>query len=335
MIFAVEPEAENVSLPSPSQSRDPRPALRTTRVLAVAAAALAAAPLLTACGGGGSGSDPLGGHKASGGTVVVGSNNFAESILLGDIYGEALKAKGVKVKYQPNIGSRETTYKLIKSGSLTLIPEYNGALLAYLDPKATPKTADATDAAITAKLPSSLEVLKHSGAEDKDSITVNSATAAKYHLTASSSIADLAKVASHITLGASPEFQKRQQGLLGLKSVYDLTPKSFKALDAGGPLTESALKKNNVQAADIFTTDPTISKAHFTVLTDPKGLFGYQNVLPLVHKSSLPAKAVPVLNSVSAKLTTEQLRTLDAEVSTAHKDPLDVARTWLTSVGLR
>jgi osmoprotectant transport system substrate-binding protein len=298
--------------------------------------AAAAAPLLAACGSGGGGSnDPLGGHKASGGTVVVGSNNFAESILLGDIYGEALKAKGVKVKYQPNIGSRETTYKLIKSGSLTLIPEYNGALLAYLDPKATPKTADATDAAITAKLPASLEVLKHSGAEDKDSITVNSATAAKYHLTGSSSIADLAKVASHITLGASPEFQKRQEGLLGLKSVYHLTPKSFKALDAGGPLTESALKKNNVQAADIFTTDPTISKAHFTVLTDPKGLFGYQNVLPLVHKSSLPAKAVPVLNSVSAKLTTEQLRTLDAEVSTAHKDPLDVARTWLTSVGLR
>ncbi|MGW3730398.1 glycine betaine ABC transporter substrate-binding protein, partial [Streptomyces sp. NPDC000851] len=108
-----------------------------TRHRGAAAVALAVATALVA--GCGSSSDdesdnPLSEGKADGGTVVVGSNNFAESILLADIYGEALKAKGIKVEYKPNIGSRETTYGLLKNGSIAVLPEYNGSLLAYLDP---------------------------------------------------------------------------------------------------------------------------------------------------------------------------------------------------------
>ncbi|MCE0447797.1 hypothetical protein LT493_39240 [Streptomyces tricolor] len=106
-------------------------------------------------------------NKASGDSVVVGSNNFPESTLLADIYGEALKAKGIKVTYKPNIGSRETTYGLIKNGSISVLPEYNGALLAYLDPKATPKTLGATTSAINAKLDSKLTLLNPSAAEDR------------------------------------------------------------------------------------------------------------------------------------------------------------------------
>jgi len=92
----------------------------------VAAVALAAATVLLAgCGSSDDTSDPLSGDTAgaaNGDTVVVGSNNFAESILLADIYGEALKAKGIKVTYKPNIGSRETTYGLLKNGSITVLP---------------------------------------------------------------------------------------------------------------------------------------------------------------------------------------------------------------------
>jgi osmoprotectant transport system substrate-binding protein len=216
------------------------------------------ASLLAGCSsssGDGKAKDPLAAPKASGGTVVVGSNNYTESILIADLYGEALKAKGIKVSYKPNIGTRETTYGLIKNGSLTVLPEYNGALLAYLDPKATPTSKEATDAAITAKLDPKLTVLEPSAAEDKDSLTVNAATAKKFGLTADSTIADLAKHGSQVVVGGSPEFQTRQQGLLGLKSVYGLTPKSFKALDAGGPLTVAALKNDNVQAADEQAVD--------------------------------------------------------------------------------
>lgn len=281
-----------------------------------------------------SGGNPLTDDKASGDTVVVGSNNFPESTLLADIYGEALKAKGIKVTYKPNIGSRETTYGLIKNGSISVLPEYNGALLAYLDPKAAPDTADATTAAIEAKLDSKLTLLKPSPAEDKDSVTVNAATAKKYGLTGKSSIADLKNIAKDLVIGASPEFQTRQQGLVGLKSVYGLQFKSFKALDAGGPLTQAALKKNAVQVADLFTTDPSIAKEKHVVLQDPKNLFGFENVQPLVYKSALPQKGVDALDAVSAKLDTATLLDLDTQVQAQNKDPLDVAQAWLKSAGL-
>ncbi|MER6031259.1 ABC transporter substrate-binding protein [Streptomyces sp. NPDC001851] len=308
--------------------------IRRNRGAAVVALAAATA-LLAGCSSKGHDSNPLTDDgKPSDGTVVVGSNNFPESTLLADIYGEALKAKGIKVAYKPNIGSRETTYGLIKNGSLSVLPEYNGALLAYLDAKAAPKTAEATTAAIEAKLGSGLTLLKPSAAQSKDSVTVNAATAKKYHLTGKSSIADLKDIAKDLVMGASPEFQARHQGLVGLKSVYGLDFKSFRALDAGGPLTQAALKKDAVQAADIFTTDPTISKEKFVVLQDPKNLFGFENVQPLVRRGALPKKGVDALNAVSAKLDTATLLELDTQVQAQHKDALDVAKAWLRSAGL-
>ncbi|MEU5185327.1 ABC transporter substrate-binding protein [Streptomyces longwoodensis] len=300
-----------------------------------AAVALAAATVLLAgCGSSDDSDDPLDGGKADGSSVVVGSNNFAESILLADIYGEALKAKGIKVSYKPNIGSRETTYGLLKNGSITVLPEYNGSLLAYLDAKAEQTSLQGVNAAVKAKLDAKLTLLESSPAEDKDSVTVNAETAKKYDLTASSTLADLKDAAPELVLGGSPEFQTRQQGMLGLESVYGLKFKSFKALDAGGPLTQAALKKNTVQAADVFTTDPTITKEKFVVLQDPKNLFGFANVTPLVYKSGLSQEGVAALNAVSAKLDTKTLLDLDSQVQLENKDPLDVAKAWLKTAGL-
>ncbi|MER5396990.1 ABC transporter substrate-binding protein [Streptomyces sp. NPDC002599] len=295
-----------------------------------------AAAALTGCGSSDDtdGKDPLKGDAAKAGTVVVGSNNFPESILLADIYGEALKSKGINVSYKLNIGSRETTYGLIKNGTITVLPEYNGALLAYLDAKAAPTSVEETNQAVSAKLDPKLSLLESSEAQDKDAVAVNEATAKKYGLTGKSTIGDLADVAKDLVVGGSPEFQTRQQGLKGLKSVYGLDFKSFKALDAGGPLTVAALKGNSIQAADIFTTDPGISKNKFVVLQDPKDLFGFQNVTPLTYKSALPAAGVSVLNDVSAKLDTETLVKLNSDVQEGSKDPLDVAKNWLASAGL-
>ncbi|MEU9594056.1 ABC transporter substrate-binding protein [Streptomyces sp. NPDC048219] len=308
---------------------------RTRHTGAAAVALTAAAALLAGCSSSDDTSDnPLAGEKAEAGTVVVGSNNFAESTLLADIYGEALRAKGLKVTYKHNIGSRETTYGLMKNGAVTVLPEYNGSLLAYLDPKAGQKSADAVNAAVKAKLDKSLTLLESSPAEDKDSVSVNAGTAKKYGLTADSTLADLKEAAPELAIGGSPEFQTRQQGLKGLESVYGLKFKSFKALDAGGPLTQSALAKNTVQAADVFTTDPTIVKEKFVVLKDPENLFGFANVTPLVNKEGLPQEGVAALNAVSAKLDTETLLDLDAQVQLDKKDPLDVAKEWLKSAGL-
>ncbi|MFF8936008.1 ABC transporter substrate-binding protein [Streptomyces paradoxus] len=307
---------------------------RTRHTGAAAAALTAAAALLAGCSSGDTSDDPLAGEKAKAGTVVVGSNNFAESTLLADIYGEALKAKGIKVTYKHNIGSRETTYGLMKNGSVTVLPEYNGSLLAYLDPKAEQKSAEAVNEAVKAKLDKKLTLLTSSPAEDKDSVTVNAETAKKYKLTSSSTLADLKEAAPDLVIGGSPEFQTRHQGLEGLKSVYGLEFKSFKALDAGGPLTQAALTGNTVQAADIFTTDPTIVKEKFVVLKDPENLFGFANVTPLVHKDGLSQKGVDALDAVSAKLDTKTLLELDAQVQLEKKDPLDVATAWLKSAGL-
>ncbi|RZB15508.1 ABC transporter substrate-binding protein [Streptomyces sp. F001] len=308
-----------------------------TRHRGAAAVALAVATALVA--GCGSSSDdesdnPLSEGKADGGTVVVGSNNFAESILLADIYGEALKAKGIKVEYKPNIGSRETTYGLLKNGSIAVLPEYNGSLLAYLDPDAEQKSAESVNAAVKSKLDSKLTLLESAPAEDKDSVSINAETAKKYDLTAQSTLADLKDIAPELVIGGSPEFQTRHQGLVGLEKEYGLKFKSFKALDAGGPLTQAALTKNTVQAADIFTTDPTITKEKFVVLQDPKNLFGFANVTPLVYKSGLSQEGVDALNAVSAKLDTKTLLDLDSQVQLENKDPLDVAKAWLKSVGL-
>ncbi|MEF9907312.1 ABC transporter substrate-binding protein [Streptomyces sp. P9-A2] len=307
---------------------------RTRHTGAAAVALAAATALLAGCSSGDTSDNPLEEEKAEAGTVVVGSNNFAESTLLADIYGEALRAKGLKVTYKHNIGSRETTYGLMKNGSITVLPEYNGSLLAYLDPEAEQESPDAVNTAAKAKLDKKLTLLDPSPAEDKDSVSVNAETAKKYKLTASSTLADLKDVAPELVIGGSPEFQTRRQGLEGLKSVYGLEFKSFKALDAGGPLTQAALTQNEVQAADIFTTDPTIVKEKFVVLGDPENLFGFANVTPLVHKDALSPEGVDALNKVSAKLDTETLLDLDAQVQLDKKDPLDVAKAWLESAGL-
>ena len=273
------------------------------------------------------------GSAAANGPIIVGSNNFAESTILADIYGEALKAKGLTVTYKPNIGSREVSYGLLKNNTVTLMPEYNGSLLAYLDPKAVPTSEQDTDTQLAAKVSTNLQILTPAAAEDKDSLTLNATTAAKYNLTADSTISDLKSVAGQLVLGAAPEFQTRQQGLVGLKSVYGITFKSFKALDAGGTLTEAALKKNDIQVGDIFTTDSTISTEKWITLKDDKSLFGFQNVIPVAQKT-LPQTAVDALNAVSAKLDTATLMDLDAKVGAKGADPLVVADAWLKTVGL-
>jgi osmoprotectant transport system substrate-binding protein len=330
---SLSPERETVTSTVKSSVNSSRSSRRHRRAAAVALAVATA--LLAGCGSSEDGADnPLAEDKADGGTVVVGSNNFAESILLADIYGEALKAKGIKVTYKPNIGSRETTYGLLKNGSITVLPEYNGSLLAYLDPDAEQKSAESVNAAVKTKLDPKLTLLESAPAEDKDSVSVNAETAEKYGLSAQSTLADLKDIAPELVIGGSPEFQTRHQGLVGLEKEYGLKFKSFKALDAGGPLTQAALAKNTVQAADVFTTDPTITKEKFVVLRDPKNLFGFANVTPLVHKSGLPQEGVDTLNAVSAKLDTKTLLDLDSQVQLENKDPLDVAQEWLKSVGL-
>ena len=297
-----------------------------------ATAALVVSLLLAACGGNDSSSskDPLN-PKAESGKVVVGSANFPENVILAEIYAQALDAKGVKVEKKLNIGSREVLYDQIKSGTLSVLPEYNGALLAYLDQKSTATTTEDVNNELKANLPKSLRLLDSSKAEDKDSVTVTADTAKKYNLT---SLSDLAPVASKMVLGGPPEFKARQQGVLGLASVYKAKFKQFKALDVGGPLSVASLKQGKVDAVNLFTTDPAIVENNFVVLKDPEALFGAQNVTPLVNESADNAKVRDTLNAISAKLDTETLGQLLKKVVSDKQDADEVAGDWLKSNGL-
>jgi osmoprotectant transport system substrate-binding protein len=277
------------------------------------------------------GSNPLGGGTSSG-SVIVGSANFPENEVLAEVYALALQKAGVKATTKLNIGAREVYYPQVEKGAITIIPEYNGTLLTVeVDKTSTAKSTADVDAALAAKLPSSLSVLSPAPGQDSDSIAVTQATAAKYKL---KSIADLKSVASQFVLGGPPEFKTRTDGIVGLKSVYGLTFKSFDPLDESGPITLAALTSGKVQAADVFTTTPQIISDKLVSLTDPKNLFAAQNVIPLVYKPALTSTISSTLNAVDAKLTTSALLALDVKVIVDKQDYTTAAQQWLQSVGL-
>ncbi|GAA0566377.1 ABC transporter substrate-binding protein [Paractinoplanes ferrugineus] len=302
----------------------------------IAVAGLAVLFSLAACG---ANDDPLskdagGGSSTSSSTVTIGSANFAESELLAEIYAQALEAKKVQVKRQFNIGARELYLKALQDGSIDLLPEYNGALLSALAKGGAPQgvtTPDQVLAELKKVLPSGTEVLEQSAAEDKDTLTVTSDTATKYNL---KTIDDLKPVANQLTIGAGPEWQERYQGLKGLKELYGLQFKTFKPLDAGGPLTVNALVKNQIQVGNIFSTDSSIATNKFVVLDDPKNLYLAENIIPLIRSTSNNPTVSGALNAVSAKLTTENLTTYLAKVQVDKQDTAAVAKAFLSENGL-
>ena len=279
----------------------------------------------TTSGGAGSSS-----NSSGSGSVVVGSADFPESELLADIYGDALSAKGVSVSKKLDIGERSVYIKALQDGSISFFPEYSGSILAYLDPKATAKSPADVAAALPAALGASLTPLTYAPAQDSDTITVTQSTASKYNLT---SIADLAAVAGKLTLGAPAAFQTRPDGVPSLKSVYGVTFGHFTPTSAGGTVTVNALKSGSIDAADIFSTDPSIAANHFVSLTDPKNMFAAQNIIPIVATSKVTQTIKDASNAVSAKLDTATLASLVAKVSGGEKAD-DVAKAWLQSVGL-
>lgn len=290
---------------------------------------------LAACGGSSnplSSGSPTSGSSSGGGSITVGSANFAESQLLAAIYAGALKAKGVQVTEKANIGSRERYFPALKDGEIDLIPEYSGTLLQYLNKSATQVSPQDVYGALQQTLPSNLTALDMAQAQDKDAIVVTQATASQHHL---KSITDIAPLCGQFTFGGPPELQTRPDGLPGFKSHYNCVFGTFKALDAGGPLTIAALKNGDVQAADIFTTDASIKADNFVILDDPKNNFAAQNVVPIINKAKNNSTVSAALNAVQAKLDTATLAQLDATLSgPSHPDAATVADNWLKSVGL-
>ncbi len=314
------------------------------RRLLPASIAIAAAVTVSACGSSshtsapatsapaasGSSSTASGGQGGGSTSVTIGSANFPENEVLADIYADALRKAGVTVTTKLDIGSREVYFKEVENGTLSVFPEYNGALLDYLQPNATASSTAAVASALASALPSGLQALNPSPAQDADSVTVTAAFAAAHHL---KSISDLKPIQSQVTIGAAPEFANREEGLLGLKKLYGLTLK-FKPLDESGPLTIAALNDGTIQAGDVYTTDPAVAKYHFVTLADPLHLFPAQNVTPIVNRKVATPTVVNTLNSVSAALTTSDLVQLVGAVENDHVDPGAAASQFVSQLKL-
>ncbi|WP_104128399.1 ABC transporter substrate-binding protein [Cryobacterium sp. Y57] len=305
---------------------------RRGRLVLGAALALSVTAALAGCSSG----DPLGADSATPAdstTITIGSQGFAESEILAQIYGQVLAANGYTVDYNPGIGSREAFVPGLKDGSIDMIPEYSGNLLQFLDPSASASSSEEIAAALPAALePEGLTVLDAAPAEDADSLVVTPEFAAANNLV---TIADLAPIASTITLGANTEFQTRPYGQSGLESVYGVTGYTFKAIDDfGGPGTLSDLLAGNIQVADIYTTTPSIKQNNLVILEDPENLIAAQNVVPLMNTSVYSDALAALLNPVSAKLTTAGVLDLNEKSnSDAKPSPEKLATEWLTTNG--
>lgn len=267
-------------------------------------------------------------------SLTVGSANFPENVVLGEIYAGALSAKKFNVSKKLNIGARAAVFAALERGDLTVLPEYTGSLLGYVSKgKDTGKDAAEQVTKLKAGLPPKMTLLEPSTAEDKDTVTCNKATADKYQLT---SIEDLAKVGKQVTMGGPPEFAERDGfGLKGLKQLYGVEFKRFRPLDVAGPLTVSALKAGKVDCANLFSTQSAIPANGFISLEDPEGLAQAEAVVPLIAKSAATPEVSSVLNDVSAKLTTDNLKELVKRVEVDKDDAATVADDFLSENGLK
>ncbi|MFH8609527.1 ABC transporter substrate-binding protein [Streptomyces sp. NPDC018029] len=297
--------------------------------------ATASVPALAACSGGitsldGGGSGGGGGGSSKGG-VTIGTANFTENQVLGHLYAAALEAAGVETNVRPNLGTREILIPALKGGDIDLLPEYQGALLHYLDPKAKATEEGEMQNALAMALPRGLQILPYGRAEDSDAFVVTRDTAKEYGL---KSLADLAKHNGKLVIGAAPEVKKRTVGAVGLKDVYGVEFKEFKSLDSSGPLVKGALRKGDVDVANLFTTDTDIAAEKWVVLTDPKNLIPGQHVVPLIADRKADSTVRKALARLGALLTTEQLTELNRLVDKDKKDPEDVANDWASRHGL-
>jgi osmoprotectant transport system substrate-binding protein len=287
----------------------------------------------SACGGtttGGTSASPA----AAKPTVRVGSTNFYEQSILGEAYAQILENGGYKVERKFNLGNREIVEPAIESGQIDVVAEYLATLLVFVDKTAKastdPKeTARLLQAALAAK---KLTVLEYAAATDQNGFVVTKETSAKYNLKKLSDIA--ANANNQLILGGPPECPgaTRPFCIPGLKSVYGITFKEFKPLDPGGPLTVAALEGKQIDVGLLFTSDPTIVAKGFVLLDDDKHLQLSDNIAPVVRDDLLAkddGTIKKLLNSISAKLSQDELNGMNKLVAVDKKDPKDVAKDWL------
>jgi osmoprotectant transport system substrate-binding protein len=266
--------------------------------------------------------------------LTIGDMNFTEQFILGQLYYQALTAQGFTVDLNQNIGSTQVTMQALADGQLDMYPEYIGDFDSAVagDTTVFPSARVAVKAGQRYAMAHGLRLLRASPFSDTDAIAVLAGYAAEHHLR---TVTDLTRVESDLTLGAPPEFLDSQQGLLGIQSVYGVDPAHVHPLAIG--LEYQALQAGTVEAADVFTTDAQLASGQYQLLGDPAHLFGFGNVVPVVTQGALLAEGpafTDTIDRVSALLTTEAMRLLNADVTISNLSPATAAQQFLLANGL-
>jgi osmoprotectant transport system substrate-binding protein len=266
----------------------------------------------------------------------VGSTNFYEQGILAELYAQILENSGYTVERKFNLGNREIVQPALESGQIDVDAEYLATLLTFVDKNAKastdPKeTAKALQTALSAK---KLTVLDAAAATDQNGFVVTKDTQSKLNV---KKLSDLAAIGGQLVLGGPAECPQRPFCQLGLKNTYGITFKDFKPLDAGGPLTVAALEGKQIDVGLLFTSDPTIVAKNFVLLEDDKHLQLSDNIAPVVRDDLLAkddGTIKKLLNSISAKLSQDELNGMNKQVAVDKTDPKDVAKAWLKKQGL-
>ena len=327
--------------------------MRTDRTrLRVAVAGLLALALalgIAACGGG---DDTTSGTNEGGGetagaiqsnpengdvTLTIGSKNFPEQEILGEIYAQALAAAGYKVKSALNLGSETVALKAVKTGQISGYPEYaSTALTSFfgLEPEEVP--AEATEAWEKANEEfekEGLTAFEPTPFASANAVGTTTETAEEYEL---EDVSDLEGVSEKLSLYGSPECRQRIDCLAGLEKLYGLKFKSFTPVDIG--LRYTVLEKGQADLSILFTTDPQLSaeKDKFVILEDDKEVFPAGNVI-FVTKQSTAEEAGPdyeeTVLQVQEGLDLKVMQELDARVELEKETPKAAARAYLESAG--
>jgi osmoprotectant transport system substrate-binding protein len=312
-----------------------------TRNITVGLSAIVLAIAVAACGSSSSNSTTSSSTSSSSSSkpgagkppVTLGDKNFTEEYILGSLYQQALQAKGYTVTLKGNIGSSEIIYKALQSGQIEGYPEYTGTLLSTIANVTTlPQSAQAAYEQSKSFLEKhGYTMTSPTPFYDSDAIGATKAYATAHHLT---TIADLKPLGKSVKLGGLPEFATRSQALPGLKKTYGINP-TFVPLASG--LFYNALDSGRVNVSDVFTTDPQLGTGKYVVLTDPKHVFGYQNVGLIIKQSTLSAEGPAfeqTVNAVSKLLTTKAIISMNAAVGLNKESPASVAHSFLQANGL-
>jgi osmoprotectant transport system substrate-binding protein len=292
-----------------------------------------------ACGEPGGDGDPDAtddGDQAAqdGGTITVASFNFPESVVLGEIYAQALEDAGFDVETRLDLGTRELLLPELEGGDIDLLPEYLGSALSAGFGGEPTADAEETRELLQAEYDAiGVTVLEPAPGENTNAFVVADEFAQENGL---ETLADLAEVEETITFAGPPECEERETCYLGLVETYGLEDIEFEVIQEGAVRVDS-LAAGQIDMALLFSTQPVIEERDFVVLEDTEGVVPAENVAKVVRDEVLEQhgdELTELLNAISELITTEELLEMNRRIEVETDRPGDVARDWLEENGL-